>query len=179
MSNFVHHFGLTIPIVPNMGDIDRDGELGVDDVAMLESAVSRNSLNPYFDLNGDELVDIHDLHFWTKRHLQSYIGDVNLDGQFGTQDIIRLFRANTYGEFGRYVSYLSGDWTGDGRFNSSDLVLAFQDGGYELTVPDSHVKVVPEPTVSMLLTVLIVIARVREHKKDRAKRVTGTDVFAG
>ena len=39
-----------------------------------------------------------------------------------------------------------GDWDGDGLFNSSDFVAAFQDGGYE-TGPRA-VSVVPEPSTA-------------------------------
>ncbi|MEZ6121112.1 MAG: hypothetical protein R3C28_31720 [Pirellulaceae bacterium] len=43
----------------------------------------------------------------------------------------------------------TGDWSTDGDFNSSDLVLAFQDGGYEQG-PRAGVQAVPEPASSVL-----------------------------
>ncbi|MCA9170144.1 MAG: PEP-CTERM sorting domain-containing protein, partial [Planctomycetales bacterium] len=39
----------------------------------------------------------------------------------------------------------SGDWNSDGEFTTSDMVIAFQDGGYEQG-PRSSVSSVPEPT---------------------------------
>ncbi len=37
------------------------------------------------------------------------------------------------------------DWNGEGEFDTSDLVFAFQDGGYELGIL-AEVSTVPEPT---------------------------------
>ncbi|MEZ6117509.1 MAG: hypothetical protein R3C28_13185 [Pirellulaceae bacterium] len=41
-------------------------------------------------------------------------------------------------------TWATGDWSSNGEFDSADLVLAFQDGGYELG-PREAVRSVPEP----------------------------------
>ena len=63
----------------------------------------------------------------------------------------------------RYLELWSeGDWNGDGRFNSTDFVVAFTDGGYEAG-PRNAVAAVPEPGSLMLvlLGLLGVVARYR------------------
>ena len=45
-----------------------------------------------------------------------------------------------------------GDFNGDGRFNTGDLVFALADGGYEQG-PVAAVAAVPEPT-SLVLTLI-------------------------
>ncbi|MCA9148697.1 MAG: PEP-CTERM sorting domain-containing protein [Planctomycetales bacterium] len=49
-------------------------------------------------------------------------------------------------------TWSTGDWNGDGEFTTSDLVVAFQDGGYEQG-PRSAVSSVPES--SGMLSLLI------------------------
>ena len=42
-------------------------------------------------------------------------------------------------------TWATGDWNGDGDFNSSDFVVSFTDGGYEMG-PLPAASAVPEPT---------------------------------
>jgi hypothetical protein len=62
----------------------------------------------------------------------------------------------------------TGDWNGDGEFDSGDLVVSFQDGGYEQGPrwPRGAVQAVPEPTSFALLSVaMIVAARVSRNRR--------------
>lgn len=62
---------------------------------------------------------------------------------------------------GFQVILTTGDWNGDVEFDSGDLVLAFQDGGFEQG-PRQEVNAVPEPTsIIMLATPLVGIALLR------------------
>ena len=58
-----------------------------------------------------------------------------------------------------------GDWTGDRRFNSTDLIAAFQDGGYEQG--PRPVAAVPEPGSTLILlaglTGIGVVSRTRRR----------------
>ena len=56
----------------------------------------------------------------------------------------------------------NGDFNGDGRTNSSDLVVALADGGYEAGVPGA-IAAVPEPMGATLLLIgsLLLGCRVR------------------
>ena len=47
-------------------------------------------------------------------------------------------------------TWATGDWNGDGEFSTSDLVSAFEDGGYEKG-PRVAVNAVPEPASTVLL----------------------------
>ncbi|MEZ6119986.1 MAG: hypothetical protein R3C28_25910 [Pirellulaceae bacterium] len=51
-------------------------------------------------------------------------------------------------------TWATGDWSGNGEFDSADLVLAFQDGGYELG-PREAVRSVPEPNGFVLPSVCL------------------------
>ena len=52
-------------------------------------------------------------------------------------------------------SWSEGDWNGDGIFDSSDMVTAFADGGYEQG-PRTDAVAVPEPGGWVLLMLGIV-----------------------
>ncbi|MCA9196978.1 MAG: hypothetical protein KDA87_05540, partial [Planctomycetales bacterium] len=95
--------------------------------------------------NEDLVFLIHNLH-------NTYFGDANLDGEFNSQDLVRIFTAGEYeDDIAGNSLWLEGDWNGDGDFTSSDLVLAFQDGGYELGPKPQQTQFVPEPTLGVLL----------------------------
>jgi hypothetical protein len=72
------------------------------------------------------------------------IGDVNLDNEFNSSDLVRIFQAGEYEDsVPDNSTWIDGDWNGDGDFDSGDLVVAFQTGAYE-TGPVGAVAV-PEP----------------------------------
>ena len=79
------------------------------------------------------------------------IGDANVDGEFSSADLVKVFQAGKY-EIDVDATWSEGDWNADQRFNTSDLVAAFQAGGYEQG-PGGNVQAVPEPT-SISLTVV-------------------------
>ena len=55
----------------------------------------------------------------------------------------------------------TGDWNADGEFTTADLVLAFQDGGFEIG-PRGVVASVPEPSSwTLLMLGVIGISRTR------------------
>ena len=68
--------------------------------------------------------------------------------------MVAVFQAGLY-ELDMDAGWADGDWTGDRRFGSEDMVAAFQDGGYELG-ERTAVNVVPEPAgIVGLLTGLL------------------------
>ena len=81
--------------------------------------------------------------------------------------LVRAHRWNRWLASGKYESderagWDEGDWTGDLRFGSSDLVAAFQDGGYEQG-PRINPEMVPEPSGLVLLAMgLLMICRRRK-----------------
>jgi hypothetical protein len=73
-----------------------------------------------------------------------------------------VFQAGQYeDDVANNSTWGTGDWNGDGDFDTGDLVLAFQDGGYEMG-PKAAVATVPEPTsMAMFLLGLIGVATQR------------------
>ena len=76
--------------------------------------------------------------------LGSFMGDSNLDGGFGSTDLIVVFQSGHYeNPAAGWASWASGDWNCDGFFDTSDLIVAFQDGGYSENYATS--AVLPDP----------------------------------
>lgn len=51
----------------------------------------------------------------------TYLGDANLDGEFNSCDLTTVFQAAKY-ELDEDAGWAEGDWTGDGQFDTADLV---------------------------------------------------------
>jgi hypothetical protein len=58
-----------------------------------------------------------------RRFERARLWDVNLDGAFNSSDLVHLFQVGRY-ETAQSATWSEGDWDGNGRFDSSDLVLA-------------------------------------------------------
>ncbi len=139
--------------IATSGDFDRNGVLDAADIDALTRA-ARSGQNPaQFDVNADGKVDQSDRRIWVVERMTTYFGDANLNGQFGTEDLVHAFLRGKYNVPDALdVSWEDGDWNGDGIFDSSDLVTAFQDGGYEIG-PRPIIVVVPEAS-SMILSAI-------------------------
>jgi hypothetical protein len=107
-------------------------ELPEFDIDELFAAIRLGTHPAKFDLTRDGLVDLSDADTFVDVHLRTYYGDANLDGEFDSTDLVRVFQVGEYEDSTVDNSdWSDGDWNGDGEFDSSDLVKAFQDGGYE------------------------------------------------
>ncbi len=112
-------------------DLNRDGQLTVDDIDLFCAALQDQ--NPSYDLDDDQDVDEDDLAFLVISAMHSRIGDVNLDGRFDSTDLVEIFQRGEYEDtIAGNSTYADGDWNCDGDFDSRDLVFAFQYGGYEV-----------------------------------------------
>jgi hypothetical protein len=108
---------------------------------------------------------------------QHLLGDSNVDGVFGSDDMVMVFQLAEYednricvvNEFGNKTceinevglhnsNWHSGDWNADREFDSSDLVAAFVEGQYER----GERGLAPEPSAIALVflgaVVLVVLA---------------------
>jgi probable HAF family extracellular repeat protein len=132
------------------GDINGDGQLDVGDLESIQAAIRAGDQSTQFDLNNDGRVDAGDRAYWVHDLKHTYFGDANLDGVFGSGDLVDVFVAAQYedGVFGN-STWSTGDWNGDLEFSSSDIVLAFQDAGYERG-PRAAAQAVPEPVMGSL-----------------------------
>ena len=128
------------------GDFNDDLVIDIDDVELLHDVIRTGTEDDdqSFDLNNDELVDLHDMRYMIGDILGSFMGDSNLDGGFGSTDLIVVFQSGHYeNPAAGWASWASGDWNCDGVFDTSDLIVAFQDGGYSENYATS--AVLPDP----------------------------------
>jgi hypothetical protein len=113
------------------GDFDRDGVLSAADIDLLFREMQRSGQSPWFDLDANGHVDWKDRDHLIHDLLGTSYGDVNLDRQFDSSDLVLAFQVGAYeSPTAGNLGWLDGDWDGDGTFSSGDLVLAFQFGGY-------------------------------------------------
>lgn len=153
--------GIERSVVIELGDFDADGDRDLADVDALAVAIRTDSTNTVFDVTGDGVADAVDLDKWIKQLKQTWFGDANLDGEFGTSDLVSVFQKGEYEDgIEGNSGWSEGDWNGDLEFTSGDFITAFQDGGFEQG-PRTGVANVPEPTaaVPMLLMILALLPR--------------------
>jgi hypothetical protein len=131
------------------GDFDASGGLELADINLLSAEIVAGTNTASFNLNGDAVVDGDDLTVWVKDLKKTWFGDANLDGEFGSADLVAVFDVGKF-EKNEAATWDQGDWNGDGFFGSGDLVRAFQDGGYELGPVVA--ATVPEPSTLVLLS---------------------------
>lgn len=134
----------------------------------LQASMKSGRYDGRVDLNGDDKVDVQD-HEAARRTIGIYnealggrariwIGDVNMDGEFNSSDLVSVFSAGKFEdndpenpETIMNSTWSDGDWNADGDFDTSDFVVAFQEGGYEQGPRPLQAHVVPEPTSCVLI----------------------------
>ncbi len=145
-------------------DLDQDGMCDVQDIDLLADEIRNGRLDLLYDLDRDGNLGASDLDIFVHDLLHTSFGDSNLDGQFGTKDLIDVFAINEYEDnIPSNSTWADGDWNGDGEFNSGDLVKACKDGGYD----PSDVVLVPEPFGLIplgLMTVALLTGRIRRTR---------------
>jgi hypothetical protein len=168
-----------------VGDFNKNMVLDAADLDSLTAAILSGSFDSRMDLNNDGALSSDDRTLWITEIAGTSYGDANLDGMFGTGDLVSVFQA---GEFENGVAsdstWSTGDWNGDREFDSSDLVSAFASGRYEQTI----VAAVPEPgllSVGTALAVFGLIGVLRrdgspdEHKENRVGRPLYVETLTG
>jgi hypothetical protein len=133
-----------------IGDFDQDGLLTAADIDILTSAVKAGTNIGEFDLNSDGLVNQVDRTIWVEQIANTFFGDSNFDGEFGSGDLVRVFVEAEYEDgIDGNSTWADGDWNGDCEFDSGDLVFVFQRAEYETGQRNAHA--VPEPSGLILL----------------------------
>ena len=110
-------------------DLNFDGMVDVMDLDFLCEGI--RLADPLNDLNRDGLANDEDVSVMVGSVLGTFMGDVNLDGRFDSEDLELLFIAGEYED--RIVensTWADGDRNCDGEFTSDDIVLMFEFGGY-------------------------------------------------
>ncbi len=146
---------MIVGAVSGGSDFNGDGVVDVADVNLLLAAVHAGTNDPQFDRTADGLVDQNDIIevITSPQELNTYIGDVNFDGEFNTTDLVQVLGAGEYEDavVGN-STWETGDWNGDAEFDTGDFVFALGEGGYEQG-PRAAVQaaIVPEPASFALL----------------------------
>ena len=78
------------------GDFDDDGQLSVVDIETIAAAINSGSTDARFNLNADGIVAPSDHIYWVIDLRKTWIGDVNMDGEFNTSDLVEAFQAGEY-----------------------------------------------------------------------------------
>ena len=145
---------VVVPDVLPAHDFNGDGRIDVADINLLLTAVRTSSSDTQYDvvpdgvINQDDIVEL----VTSPAKLNTYIGDVNLDGVFDTSDLVAIFAVGQYEDATPLNStWETGDWNGDGDFGTGDLLLAFQQGGFEQPPRAAVAAAVPEPSAAILL----------------------------
>ena len=128
------------------GDLDQNGIVDARDIDFLAHAMGTNDPESRLDLDQSGVVEPKDVHFLVENILHTWIGDVNLDGEFNTTDLVEVFRSGQFeDEIENNSSWAEGDWNADLDFTTGDLVSAFQDGGFERGKRNAAIDI-PEPS---------------------------------
>ena len=126
------------------GDYNNNGQLDAGDLDLQAIAI-RDGGGPEFDLNSDGAINFDDRKIWVNDLKNTWIGDVNLDLEFNSSDMVQVFVQGKY-ERQEDAKWEEGDWDGNLRFNSGDMVAAFVAGGYERGKKAAATSAVPEPS---------------------------------
>lgn len=119
-----------------LGDVNRDGALGVDDVDLVSRAVWNGSGDLVFDLNSDDTVSRSDVDHVLEL-TNRLNGDADFDGEVQFSDFLILSE-----NFGRADSKWSvGDFDSDGLVGFPDFLIL--SGNFGNTAPTA--AAVPEP----------------------------------
>ena len=153
------------------GDFDGDGSLNMADVDAFIEMIrgvhhsKSSSAAEMFDVNIDGRIDGEDLNFWVKDLKKTWFGDADVNGEFNSADFVQVFQAGKYeqGWLGEWRSihqgagWTEGDWNGDGFFDSSDVVAAFVDGGFEAgDRSQATAMAIPEPATGTLVALCVI-----------------------
>ena len=145
-----------------LGDYNANGALDAGDLDEQAKVISGQPGGPDYDLNNDGKVDFDDRLVWLHDLKKTWVGDADLNGEFDSNDFVRVFSAGKY-ETGAAAGWEQGDWDGNTVFESGDFVAAFADGGYEIGLRPGAVSAVPEPSGSALLLLGLALAALRRR----------------
>ncbi|MFC1758738.1 spondin domain-containing protein [Planctomycetota bacterium] len=147
------------------GDFNETGTYDGGDIDSISDAIRSGNMESQYDLNGDNIVSSADRDFLIHDTLNTFAGDANLDGEFGSSDLTLVFQASQYeDEIAGNSTWATGDWNGDREFDSGDLVFSFTEGAYEQG-PRPPAVAVPEPSrIGFALVASIAMLFVRNRR---------------
>jgi hypothetical protein len=81
------------PLALESGDFNGDDKLDVADIDALTRESRVGKYNLAFDVNKDGALNGQDRELWVNHVRRIYFGDANLDGEFGSSDLVAVFQA--------------------------------------------------------------------------------------
>lgn len=141
------------PMAPQLpGDFDQNHSLDVADLQHLTSLLRSGKDDSAYDVDGDRHLTVNDRLVWVEQLKRTYLGDSNLDRRFDSTDLVEVFQRGEYeDQVPGNSNWSSGDWDGNGDFDSSDFIAAFASGGFEAGAR-AAVSAVPEPSSWVILS---------------------------
>ena len=136
-----------------LADFDADGVLDVDDIDLLTEALRAERKPVLMDINLDGEFDTEDHRALVRDQIGIPFGDANVDGAFSSTDLVGVFQHGEYNDSLVHNStWRTGDWNGDGEFTADDFDIA---GPYTArnVVSTFAVAAVPEPNAGALALV--------------------------
>jgi hypothetical protein len=142
------------------GDFNSDGQINAVDIDTIHAAINAGLTNPFYDLDGNSLVNAADATYLIETILGTRRGDANLDGDVNRADMATI--ARNYG-FSGSPSWAKGDFDGNGQVDLADLARAQPNMGFSApspAAPAAVITAVPDGA-----------ARVATHRDSAAVRV--------
>lgn len=109
-------------------DFDTDGDTDVDDLHVF--CRSYGQFRQTWDINQDGHFDTNDYLQILRDIFGVAPGDITFDGNFDSQDLVRMFEIAKYETDAMDAVWTDGDFNCDGTVSTADLVLAFMSGAY-------------------------------------------------
>lgn len=154
---FVNVYATPVGFTPAAGDVNGDGLMDAHDI-MLVGQAKDMAYDARADIDGDQDVDQadQDLLVFGPSYLNTRPGDANLDGKVDLVDL------NTIGaNFGKYGGWQQGDFNGDFQIDLLDHNLFGLYFGYDNSAAPAA-PAVPEPaSLSLLLVGAVALIRRR------------------
>ncbi len=141
-------------------DLNHSGDCDASDIDLLTDIVQAGGFRFDLDLNSDTLLDDEDRRVLVEDMMQTFFGDINLDGQVNSVDLNTLALSWRITDA---TSWSQGDFNGDGNVNPSDLndlALNWRSG----VVAAASAHGVPEPASIGLLLGGFVSLRIRRRR---------------
>ena len=138
-------------------DLNLDDVLDATDADLLTAAIAAFSLDPLFDLNGDNLATLGDLdHYLESTNRQN--GDADFNGQVDFTDFLLL--ADNFGNAARWSD---GDFDANGTVEFPDFLILAENFGQVAAIAS-----VPEPNPNVggaLIACLALCASIRRRHR--------------